>query len=389
MWRSNLARRHRRRHRPERPHIRENKFCNRARSSDRLERHPAFPARRAHRRNHARVTRHQTTAKHVFCGAIVFCFEASRRSCQDPSSLSSFSDSGQHGRDPMKTSKNFAHGSLWGELPAREMLKQEVITPDIIENVWRQVIDDSNNPDCDYRNDRQTEYLQLPMGNLHVLNTINLHQQLRTIEEGTVLGNMTMVDSKDSQNMTDSKNLFHFPPHQTERNKFKDCSTIHHLTPQTARNLLRHTVTILLAHIGFESSSDIAIETITDIVDHFLRRMTLLLKVAVEQKDHGFPDTVERVLVETGVGGVTALHDYYQEYILKFEENMKKKVEEMMERQRMVLDEAASKLQFEELDEFGNVYREVPTLQLLDPEMGFPPSLDAGFQMLYNLEQDE
>lgn len=55
---------------------------------------------------------------------------------------------------------------------------------------------------------------------------------------------------------------------------------------------------------------------------------------------------------------------------------------------RMVLDEATSKLQFEE-DEFGNVYREVPTLQLLDPEKGFPPSLDAGFQMLYSLEQDE
>lgn len=51
------------------------------------------------------------------------------------------------------------------------------------------------------------------------------------------------------------------------------------------------------------------------------------------------------------------------------------------------MDEA--KLKFEELDEFGNVYREVPTLQLLDPKKGFPPSLDAGFQMLYNLEQDE
>lgn len=56
---------------------------------------------------------------------------------------------------------------------------------------------------------------------------------------------------------------------------------------------------------------------------------------------------------------------------------------------RLVLDEAASKLQLDELDEFGNVYREVPTLQLLDPDMGFPPSLDAGFQMLYSLEQDE
>lgn len=137
-----------------------------------------------------------------------------------------------------------------------------------------------------------------------------------------------------------------------------------------------------------------------------------------------YQDAVERVLLETGVGGVSALHDYYQEYVLKFEENTRKKVEETMERQRqlefstkywtalscwydflrtyaslcendvcqsfrMVLDEAASKLQFEELDEFGNVYREVPTLQLLDPEMGFPPSLDAGFQMLYSLEQDE
>jgi hypothetical protein len=138
---------------------------------------------------------------------------------------------------------------------------------------------------------------------------------------------------------------------------------------------------------------------------------------------------MERVLLETGVGGITALHNYYQEYVLKYEDSMKKKVEEMMEKQRqlefnacsikywiifnawydililecvcynqnntcefyrMVLDEAASKLQFEELDEFGqHVYREVPTLQLLDPEMGFPPSLDAGFQMLYSLEQDE
>lgn len=59
--------------------------------------------------------------------------------------------------------------------------------------------------------------------------------------------------------------------------------------PQTARNLLRYSVTVLLAHIGFENSSDIAIETLTDIADHFLRRMTLLLKAATEQKDNGFP----------------------------------------------------------------------------------------------------
>lgn len=60
----------------------------------------------------------------------------------------------------MKSTKNSGTGSLWGELPARETLKQEVITPDIIENVWRQVIEESNNPDCDFQVDRQSEYIQ-------------------------------------------------------------------------------------------------------------------------------------------------------------------------------------------------------------------------------------
>ncbi|XP_043256185.1 STAGA complex 65 subunit gamma-like isoform X2 [Colletes gigas] len=278
----------------------------------------------------------------------------------------------------MKSTKNIGTGLLWGELPARETLKPEVITPDIIENVWRQVMEDSNNVDCDFQIDRQPEYIQLPVGNLHVLNTINFHQQLRMMEEGMVLGNMTTIEEQDLQDVKETQNSFHFLPVQKERTAFKDSSTVHYLTPETARSILRHAVIILLAHSGYEESSDIAIETLTDIVDHFLRRMTLLMK-----------DIAERVLLETGVGGVAALHDYYQEYVLKFEENMRKKVEAMMEKQRMVLDEAANKLQFEELDEFGNVYREVPTLQLLDPEMGFPPSLDAGFQMLYSLEQDE
>lgn len=42
------------------------------------------------------------------------------------------------------------------------------------------------------------------------------------------------------------------------------------------------------------------------------------------------------MLLETGMGGVAALHDYYQEYIIKFEENMKKQVEETMEKQRQL-----------------------------------------------------
>lgn len=62
----------------------------------------------------------------------------------------------------MKSTKNLNSSGLWGELPPRETFKQEIITPDIIENVWRQVMDASSNTDCDYQNqiDRQPEFIQ-------------------------------------------------------------------------------------------------------------------------------------------------------------------------------------------------------------------------------------
>ncbi|XP_058806880.1 uncharacterized protein LOC131673148 [Phymastichus coffea] len=298
----------------------------------------------------------------------------------------------------MKSSKNVTSEGLWGELPVRETHKQEVITPDIIENVWRQVIEETSNSDCDYQVHRQLEYIQMPLENLHVLNTVNLRQQLLAMEDDNVLRNITVVEHeshddipKDSCSFT----LSNIP----NRKKFKNNVNISQLKPPTAQGLLKHAVTILLAHIGFDKASDYAITTLTDVADHFLRRMGLLLKVASEENNCGFPDAIEKVLVETNIGGVMGLYDYYQEYVLRHERNIKKKVEKKMEQQRqrelnvnttkIEVDDVANSLQFDDLSELGNVYRDVPTLQLLDPNMGFTPSLDAGFQMLHSLEQDE
>lgn len=57
----------------------------------------------------------------------------------------------------------------------------------------------------------------------------------------------------------------------------------------TAHGLLKHAVTVLLAHIGFDKASDTAIATLTDSADFFLKRISLLLKVASEEKNYGFP----------------------------------------------------------------------------------------------------
>ncbi|XP_046747855.1 STAGA complex 65 subunit gamma-like [Diprion similis] len=308
----------------------------------------------------------------------------------------------------MKSSKcsTTAAGAHWGELPTRETHKQEIITPDVIENIWRQVIEDTKSSDFDFQTDNQVEYFQLPNINPHVLNTITLHQRLRDLEDGGTPGPAMEIDGPTSPEVREQLNPFHFsfPHEETETDskdsKIPDESPVNptYLTPETAHGLLRHSVIVLLAHTGFENSSDIAIEAVTDIADQFLQRMTRLLKLAAEQDKCGFPDAVERVLYETGIGGAQSLHDYYQENVLRFETNMKQNVERAeVERREMELDAGNNRMEqndgfggvgFDELDAFGNVCREVPTLQLLDPELGFPPSLDAGFQMLHSLEQE-
>lgn len=297
-------------------------------------------------------------------------------------------------------------GTHWGELPPRETHKQEIITPDVIENVWRQVIEETKESNSEIQSNNQVEHFQLSVINPHVLNTINLHQRLRDLQDDGISHTKAM-DVEESI-PSDDKNRFNpfcflIPQSETDDESKGKISAespneTTYLKPESAHGLLRHSVIVLLAHTGFETSSDIAIEALTDIAEQFLNRTARLLKLSAEQDECGFPDVVERVLCESGVGGARALHDYYQENILRFESNMKTAVEKAaVERRELELGAGCSKMEqddgfsgvgFDELDEFGNVCKEVPTLQLLDPELGFPPSLDAGFQMLHSLEQE-
>lgn len=57
----------------------------------------------------------------------------------------------------MKPSKSSLTGTHWGELPVRELHNQEVITPDIIENIWRQVLE--ANADNSVENKEEKDYV--------------------------------------------------------------------------------------------------------------------------------------------------------------------------------------------------------------------------------------
>lgn len=115
-------------------------------------------------------------------------------------------------------------------------------------------------------------------------------------EEGNILRNVTVIEDESQDEI--SKDPYNFKiPSKHNKKRFKNHVNISHLKPSTAQGILKHAVTILLAHIGFDEASDYAIATLTDAADHFLKRIGLLLKLASEERNYGFPvsDNIDKI----------------------------------------------------------------------------------------------
>ena len=72
----------------------------------------------------------------------------------------------------------------------------------------------------------------------------------------------------------------------------------------------------VLAHAGFESAQESVLETLTDLVHEHYLRISRMLRVAVDREARlgvsPFPDVVEQVFHEVGVGSVLALQRFWQ-----------------------------------------------------------------------------
>lgn len=72
----------------------------------------------------------------------------------------------------------------------------------------------------------------------------------------------------------------------------------------------------VLAHAGFECAQESVLETLTDLVHEHYLRVTRQLRVAVDREARlgasPFPDVVEQVFHEVGIGSVLALQRFWQ-----------------------------------------------------------------------------
>lgn len=84
----------------------------------------------------------------------------------------------------------------------------------------------------------------------------------------------------------------------------------------SCRQLLYQSVATVLAHAGFESANESVLETLTDLVHEHYLHITRRLRVAVDREARlgasPFPDVVEQVFHEVGVGSVLALQRFWQ-----------------------------------------------------------------------------
>lgn len=88
------------------------------------------------------------------------------------------------------------------------------------------------------------------------------------------------------------------------------------LSLPSCRQLLYQSVATVLAHAGFESAQESVLETLTDLVHEHYLRLTHLLRVAVDREAQlgatPFPDVIEQVFHEVGIGSVLALQRFWQ-----------------------------------------------------------------------------
>lgn len=94
----------------------------------------------------------------------------------------------------------------------------------------------------------------------------------------------------------------------------------------SCRQLLYQSIATILAHAGFECANESVLETLTDIAHEYCLKFTKLLRFAVDREGRlgqtPFPDVMEQVFHEVGIGSVLSLQKFWQHRIKDYHSYM-------------------------------------------------------------------
>ncbi|XP_028928002.1 STAGA complex 65 subunit gamma [Ornithorhynchus anatinus] len=98
------------------------------------------------------------------------------------------------------------------------------------------------------------------------------------------------------------------------------------LSWNSCRQLLYQSVATVLAHAGFEFANESVLETLTDVAHEYCLKFTKLLRFTVDREARlgqtPFPDVMEQVFHEVGIGSVLSLQKFWQHRIKDYHSYM-------------------------------------------------------------------
>ncbi|XP_057661034.1 STAGA complex 65 subunit gamma-like [Diorhabda carinulata] len=171
------------------------------------------------------------------------------------------------------------------------------------------------------------------------------------------------------------------------------------LSEAVVKNLLKKSICAMFAHVGYETTHQSVLDTMTDVLETFLQ--TFCHKVveytdSIEHQDIGFSSIIEKVLIETGMGGVRGLHDYYQNRVIRYIDVLKKRCVELNEHYAALLIPKSPS----PTNKFNSIVRvkveeDENVVEVENPELHFASFegdasvIESGLQLLHSLEAVE
>lgn len=279
---------------------------------------------------------------------------------------------------------------LWGEMEeetANEAILQSVNFNPIIE------LGMQNIPEIPIT--VKTSPIKLPEPSL-ITHTIQLHTYRRQLESAVEQVEKALAKNTMKQELLTVPN---FPPQPetTLKSKHEPTPGVNHLskvyndfttgigpvilpfTPESHKRALKQCAAISLAFVGTTACTSTVLDAVADSLDCFLTKFCKSLRTTVDRNASGLPmgfaDTASRVLSDLKLGNLSTFH---QESIVDYHLKIKRKCTELSETLENLTRKNETPLE------------EVPELHFPAALDGsFTPSLETGYQMLQNLEQEQ
>uniref|UniRef100_W5NKQ0 STAGA complex 65 subunit gamma n=1 Tax=Lepisosteus oculatus TaxID=7918 RepID=W5NKQ0_LEPOC len=151
----------------------------------------------------------------------------------------------------------------------------------------------------------------------------------------------------------------------------------------SCRQLLYQSVATVLAHAGFETAQESVLETLTDVAHEHYLRLSRLLRLGVDREARlgttPFPDVVEQVFHEVGIGSVLALQRFWQQrikdyhsYMLQVSRELSEEYERLVNPEKATEDTKPVKIKEEPLSDIAFPVSEEPEADLASGDQALP-----------------